>query len=206
MADLATITDVTDRSPRALTASETTRATVLLGDASAAVRRYTGQTFAVVASDPVILRPVGAFLVLPQLPVTAVEEVRGLAEEGVPGDPLSGWTWDGLDRIDITTVGLFGDPWWPWPYGPDSFRVLYDHGPDAVPDDVITVVCGMVLRVIFAPSPSEGMSSERIGQYSYQMSQQVNGGSPGLTVRLSEADKQDLSNYRRNAGSVQVRL
>lgn len=208
MTDLATITDVTDRSPRTLTAGEITRATVLLGDASAAVRGYTKQTFTAVEDDAVILRPVGAFLELPQTPVTAVTEVRGISDAGAVLDPLSGWTWDGLDRVDIASVGFryFADPWWPWPNGPESFRVLYDHGDDVVPDDVIRVVCGMVLRVIFAPSAVEGMSSERTGQYSYQMSQQTNGGSPGITVRLSETDKADLSHYRPIAGSIQVRL
>lgn len=206
MTDLAVLADVTARAPRTLTSAEQARAEVLLGDASAAVRGYTKMTFTEETNDAVILRPVGAFLVLPQTPVTAVHEVRGVDDDGVPGDAITGWTWDGLDRIDITTVGFFGDPWWPWPSGPESFRVLYDHGDDVVPDDVIRVVCGMVLRVIFAPSPTEGMSSERIGHYSYQMSQQTNGGSPGITVRLSEQDKADLKDYRPQAGSIQVRL
>ncbi len=208
MTDLATTADLEARLGRTLTAAESTRATPYLKDASAAVRTYTRQTFTVVTNDLAILRPVGAFLILPQLPVNSVHEVRGLNEEGTPGGPIGGWTWDGLDKIDITTVGLkwVGDPWWPWPYGPEAFQVDYDHGSVAAPDDVVGVVCGMVLRVLLAPSQVEGMSAERIGQYSYQMSQQVGGGSAGLTVRLSEQDKEALSNYRQKAGSIQVRL
>jgi hypothetical protein len=205
--DLATLADVTARSPRALTSAEQTRATVLLGDASALVRTYTGQTFTTVTDDTVILRPTGAYLVLPNPPVTAVSEVRGVDETGAPGSLIVGWVWDGLERIDITTVGLFGgDPWWPWPSGPESFQVVYDHGVAAATDDVVGVVCGMVLRTILAPSPVEGMSAERIGVYSYQMSQQVGGGSTGPMVRLSEQDKEALSAYRPKVGSAQVRL
>jgi hypothetical protein len=207
MPDLATIADVNERSPRVLTSAEQTRATVLLGDASAAVRRYTKQTFTVVVNDLAVLRPVGAYLELPDMPVTAVHEVRGIDRDGTVLDPITGWAWDGLDRIDLTAAGFgLGEPWWPWTYGPESFQVDHNHGDNVVPDDIIRIVCGMVLRVIFAPSATEGMSSEHIGQYSYQMSQQVNGGSPGITVRLSEADKLDLSSYRKQVDSIQVRL
>ena len=68
---------------------------------------------------------------------------------------------------------------------------------------------GMVLRTILAPSAVEGMSAERTGQYSYQMAQQVGGGSPGPKVRLTEQDKEELSDAGygpRKAATVQVRL
>lgn len=210
MADLATLTDVTDRSPRTLTSAEQTRAGVLLGDASALVRTYTKRRFEAVSGATAILRPNGAFLVLPPVPITAVSEVRGIDADGTPGSVITGWAFDGIDRIDITGVGFgFLDPWWPWPNGPEAFQVTYDYDETGVPDDVVRIVCGMVLRVILAPSPVEGMSAERVGQYSYQMSQQVNGGSAGPTVRLTEQDKQDLreAGYGpRPAGSIQVRL
>lgn len=207
MADLATTDDLEARLGRTLTSTEETRATAYLADASALVRTYTRQVFDEVAGDLVVLRPVGAYLVLPQLPVTAVNEVRPLDPDGIPGDPLTGWTWDGLDRIDITTVGFIpGDPWWPWPHGPESCQVDYDHGTAAVPDDVVAVVCGMVLRTLLSPSLVEGMTSERIGQYSYQLGQFAGGAAAGAAVRLTEADKDALKSYRPQAGSVQVRL
>lgn len=205
---LAVPADLEARLGRSLTATEQTRAVVYLAEASALIRRYTRQVFDRVLNDPAVLRPVGAYLVLPQTPVTAVHEVRGLDETGTPGDPLTGWTWDGLDKIDITTVG-FGwsaDPWWPWPYGPESFRVVYDHGEVPIPDDVIGVCSGMVLRTLLSPTQVEGMTSERIGQYSYQLGQFAGGASVGVAIRLSEQDKDALSNYRVKAGSIQVRL
>lgn len=205
---LAQVSDLEASLGRALTATEATRAVAYLARASALIRRYTGQVFDQVDDDVVILRPVGAYLVLPQTPVTAVTEVRGILRDGTVGDPLSGWTWDGLDRIDITTGGLFGwigDPWWPWTSGPEAFRVVYDHGGAPIPDDVIGVCCDMVLRPLLSPSQVEGFNTERIGQYSYGF-QQGGGGSPGVSLRLSEGDKDALSHYRQKAGSAQVRL
>lgn len=207
MANLATEDDLEARLGRNLTSTEQTRAAAYLADASALIRTYTRQVFTEVLDDTVVLRPVGAYLVLPQLPVTAVTEVRPLDDNGVPGDALTGWTWDGLDRIDITTVGFIpGDPWWPWPHGPESCEVTYDHGTAAVPDDVIAVVCGMVLRTLLSPSLVEGMTSERIGQYSYQLGQFAGGAAAGAAVRLTEADKDALKSCRPGAGSIQVRL
>lgn len=208
MANLADTSDLAARLGRALTATETTRAAAYLADASGLVRRYTGQDFTTVSSDAVILRPVGSYLVLPQTPVTSVDSVSGVGDDGVPGDPVTGWVFDGIDRIDITTVGLFGstDPWWPWPHGPESFQVVYGHGLSDAPDDVVAVVCGMVNRVLLSPSQVEGMSSEHIGQYSYQLSQQIGGGAPGVAVRLSEQDKDDLKHYRQHATSIQARV
>ncbi len=207
MADLATADDLEARLGRTLTATEETRAAAYLAEASALVRRYTGQVFDQVIDDTVVLRPVGAYLVLPQTPVTDVTEVRGVDADGTPGTALTGWTWDGLDRIDITTVGFFaGSPWWPWLFGPESFQVLYDHGTAAVPDDVIGVVCNMVLRTLLSPSLVEGMTSERIGQYSYQLGQFAGGAASGVSVRLTEADKDALRSYRPQAGSIQARL
>lgn len=193
---------------RSLTSTEQTRAVPYLARASALIRRYTGQVFDPVSNDVVILRPVGSYLVLPQMPVTAVAEVRGVEEDGTAGDLLSGWTWDGLDRIDITTIGFgwIADPWWPWPSGPESFRVVYSHGGAPIPDDVVGVCCDMALRPLLSPTPVENITSERIGAYSYQLGQFAGGGSPGTAVRLTEADKDALRSYRPQANSIQVRV
>lgn len=210
MADLATISDVNARSPRTLTAGEQTRATTLLGDASARIRTYTKRQFAAVTNATVTLRPVGAFLELPPAPAIEVHEVRGINIDGTPGDPLTGWAFDGVDRIDITRVGFSwsADPWWPWSDGPESFQILYDYDEAPVPGDVVRICCGMVLRAILSPSATEGMNTERVGQYSYGM-QQNSAGAAGPTVRLTEQDKQELreAGYGpRPARSVQVRL
>jgi hypothetical protein len=204
---LAQPSDLEARLGRSLTDAEATRAMAYLATASALIRRYTGQVFDTVTGDTVILRPVGSYLVLPQTPVTGVSEVRGINADGTAGTALTGWTWDGLDRIDITTVGFFhSDPWWPWNFGPEAFQVIYDHGSVPIGDDVIGVACDMVLRTLLSPSLVEGMTSERIGQYSYQLGQFSGGAASGTAVRLTEADKDALRSYRRQAGSIQVRI
>lgn len=210
MTDLATITDVTDRSPRTLSGAEQTRATVLLGDASALIRTYTRQTFTAVSGDVVELRPVGMELRLPERPVTDVNSVVAIGWGGLADltMPAGSWGWDGIDIVKIAPFS--SQLWLTLPdvelYGyPDTYRVDYDHGAASVPDDVIAVCCGMVLRVINSPSASEGLNSEKIGEYSYGM-QQGGGGTPGPSVRLSEVDKDALSFYRRKATTIQVRL
>jgi hypothetical protein len=201
MADLATTDDLEARLGRTLTATEKP------GPPLTSPRRPrsccpTGAVFDQVDDDTVILRPVGAYLVLPQTPVTDVSEVRGIDPDGVPGTALSGWRWDGLERVDITTVGFFaGEPWWPWKFGPEAFQTIYSHGLTATPEDVVGVVCNMVLRTLLSPSLVEGMTSERIGQYSYQLGQFSGGAASGVSVRLTEADKDALRSYRPVAGS-----
>lgn len=207
MADLATTDDLEDRLGRVLTSAEEARAAAYLPEASALIRRYTGQSFDVETDDTVILRPVGAYLILPQTPVNDVTEVRGIDPDGTPGTELTGWKWDGLDRVDITTVGFFaGNPWWPWNFGPEAFQVVYSHGPSAVPDDVVGVACNMILRTLLSPSQVEGMTSERIGQYSYQLGQFSGGAASGVSLRLTDVDKDALRSYRPVAGSIQARL
>lgn len=215
MTDLAVIGDVTARSPRTLTAAEQTRATVLLGDASALVRGYTRQQFEAVSGDTVRLRPIGTSLRLPQRPVTAVNSVTAIGWAGTANILLPAGCW-GFDGIDIVEIGpLSSDFWLSLPtldlgQGlPDTYEVDYDHGDATIPDDVIAVVCGMVLRVILSPSAVEGMTSERIGEYSYQLGQFAGGGSAGPTVRLSEQDKDALrqAGYGpRRSGTIEVRM
>jgi hypothetical protein len=210
--DLATTADLEARLGRSLSGTEATRATAYLADASALIRNYSRQTFTAVAGDVVRLRPVGTEVRLPERPVTAVHSVTAIGWAGIPSLvlPLTFW---GFDGIDIVTIAPFNsDLWLNLPIIeiaqelPDTYEINYDHGDDDVPDDVVAICCGVVNRILLAPSLVEGMSSERIGQYSYQMSQQVNGGSAGAAVKLTDTDKDALSRYRRQATSVQLRL
>lgn len=200
MAALADDDDLAARLGRALTTAEAARTPALLADASALIRAYTRQDFDVAADDEVVLRPVGVRLRLPQRPVTAVASVVALPVAGGTATTLSvsDWTWDGADIVEL-------DSWYPnWaPHG--TYRVTYSHGAGVVPADVVAVGCRMVLAALLAPTMAEGLVQERIGQYSYQYGQQAGSGSPGATVRLSEADKGDLRRYRRSAGTIQLR-
>ena len=212
MADLATVDDLEARLGRSLTATEETRATAYLADASALIRGYTRQVFEAVDGDVATLRPIGVELRLPQRPVTAVNSVTAIGWAGIPNLelPAGFWGWDG---IDIITIAPFNDNVWLnlpiLELGdelPDTYEVDYDHGDDTIPDDVIAVACGMVLRTLLSPSLVEGMTSEHIGQYSYQLGQFAGGAAAGAAVRLTEADKDALGRYRRKATTVQMRL
>ena len=205
---LATVADLEARLGRTLSDTEANRAQALLADASARVRAYTRQTFDLVLGDVAVLRPVGTKLRLPQRPVLRVTRVEAIG--GAPGLPditLPGWTFDGVDQVDIrglSSVVLNLPEWFDdIDSAPGTWRVTYDHGYPSTPDAVLAVVCSMVQRVLTAPSPVEGMGSERIGQYQYQFH---GAGSPGGNVRLTGDDKQALDDagYRRRSTTVAV--
>jgi hypothetical protein len=171
-----------------LSDSQAARAAAHLVDASALVRAYTGPV-GVVADDEAIVVPSNGTIFLPGRPVTAVASVAQLDGTVVPA---ADWKWNGLDEVDVE-IG------WVTP----TMRVVYSHG-TAVPDGVVAVVCAMVDRVLTAPSTSEGLSAETIGQYSYQAG---GGSSSGVAVRLTKADMDTLAmlGLRRRSASVTVR-
>lgn len=208
---LATVQDLEARLGRDLTPAEAARAETLLGDASAMVKSYTRQTFAFTENDEQILRPTGTEIRLPRRPVTDVTKVVAVGgAPGIPDIPLAGWTWDGLDIVDIagldSNIWVSLPAWWEdFDSGPNTYRVTYSHGYSEVPPEVVAVVCSMVNRTLTSPSLAEGMVSERVGQYNYQLQQ--GGGSAGSTVRFTPADKQALidAGYKRTATTIQLR-
>lgn len=208
---LATVADVEARLGRALSVDEALRAETLLGDASALVRSWTRQSFTLVENDEIVLRPVGTLLRLPQRPVTEVVSVAAVSGmSAVPDLALPGWTWDGTDLVDIAGVDsqiwVSLPAWWEdIGASPGAYRVVYSHGLAEVPGEVVAVVCQMVLRTLTAPSQVEGLVSERVGQYNYQLQQ--GGGSAGAAVRFTGADKEALAGagWKRRATTVQVR-
>lgn len=207
MTNLATAQDLEDRIGRSLTAEESLRATALLTDASALIRGYTRQNFDQQTGDQVVLRPAGNHVRLPQRPVLAVQQVAIIDCDGQPSDPINGWCWDGSDKIRITGSSIKGidDPWWPWNWAPEALQVTYDHGYTVTPADVVARACSMVLAVLLAPTQAEGLVQERIGQYTYIYGQQAGAGSPGATVRMTQADRNALARYRRTAGTIALR-
>lgn len=203
---LATVTDLEARLGRPLTPTETARAAALLADASALITNYTGQTFTQVTGDVVTLPALRDRIKLPQRPVTAVTSVVALTcPSGEVG--VTGWCFDGIDTINIAgwrdlVINLPTD----LDTTACTYRVTYNHGYASVPADVTAVCCAAVNRALLSPSQVEGMISERIGQYTYQLQQGADGASGAATVRLSAADRAVLNRYRTNARTVAVRL
>lgn len=204
MADLATTADLEARLGRVLTVDEAARAPALLADASALVRETTGQELTAVTGDAITLRPVGVILRLPQRPVTAVTSVSAIGPDGAVIGALSGWQWDGRDKIDLSCVSPAGS--WPLSFSgplPDTYRVIYDHGYATSRPIVVKVVCDMVLRTLLSPSMTPGMVAERIGSYNYQLQQGV--GATGASVVMTDDDNKALRRYGpRGFGTIQV--
>lgn len=208
-APLATVGDLEARLGRDLTATEAAKADAALADASAALRTYCRRHFTEVEDDEVILRPVGSSIRLPRRPVTAIAQLEQIGTAGTVDRVMAvgEWAFDGIDLIEL----------WPSPYAysgiaptgqyANTYRVLYDHGNDVVPAFIVGMTCRLVFRSLLAPSPTEGLVSEHIGQYSYQYGQSAGSTSPGVAVRLTEEDKRELvqGGYRRAAGSIQLR-
>lgn len=185
---LATTADVAARHPAGvLTDAQETRAAVLLDDASALIRDHLEQLVSFVEDDQVTLKLQGSRLSLPERPVAAVTSV---AE--IDGTELAttAWSWDGLDLVTVAVD-----------YLAPTLVVTYSHGHEDVPDGIVRVACAMVNRVLTAPTATEGLGGETIGQYSYQ----APGGSSGVGVYLSKGDMASLRRWRSSAGTIMVR-
>ena len=111
---LATADDLAGRLGRALTDAEIDQVELLLGDASASVRAYTGQEFTL-GESTVRLRARGGVLRLPQRPVVAVTAVANTDEADVD------FTWYADDRA------ILSSPWASW------VDVTYTHGYEEIP-------------------------------------------------------------------------
>lgn len=207
----ATVEDIEARLGRELTDAEEARAEALLTDASALVESFTNRRFGRLDGDTVTLRADGVWLRLPSPPVHAVHSVTAVGGSiGLPDLPLALWAFDGVDKIDV--AGAFSDQivnlpsgWRRAGYGTTlTYRVVYDHGFDEIPEDIRYVVCSMVIRTLTSPAGVvDGLVSENIGQYSYQMQQGQ--GSAGASVRLTRADEGVLRRYRRRASTIHIR-
>lgn len=207
--DLASTGDLVKILGRALTTDEAAKAPGKLASASTKLRGYCKRSFTEVTGDTITLRPIGTVLHLPNK-ASAVTSVTQIGTAGTADRVLSTseWAWDGLDQIEIF-------PWWPTAPAPgvpvtgayaNTYRVVYDHDAGGVPDLIRDMCADMALDAVMAPTETTRVNSERIGSYSYQMSQNGSGSS-GAAVRLTKEQKDDLAaaGYRKRAGTTQLR-
>lgn len=137
------------------TAAETERAGQRVAGASAAFRRLAGgQAVSLVAGDVATLDGDGSrLLLLPQYPVTAVTSVEVDGEDATADVQ---WSEHGLLRREVAF--------------PDVFRsvvVVYSHGYDPVPDDVVDAVLDMAEAAWRLPA---GIDSMQLGATSWRRS------------------------------------
>ena len=191
MADLATVADLEARLGRSLDATETARAEALLAGASARVRSYTGQEFEQSTStDRVRVRD--GRVRLPQRPVTAVTAIADTDGNDVD------FTWYAGELVDVgwsSRIDRIG-----YRYSTRWLDVTYTHGYATIPDDVVEVVCQMVLRAFGVDPEASGLSQESIGSYSYSVGAVAASGSVGL---LGD-ERGALDVYRRVGGTIRT--
>lgn len=203
MPDLASLDDVTARVTRALTGAETSRATVLITDASNWVKRYTRQDFTE-ATTTQTLRALGATIILPQTPVIAVTAVSLRDYLGnLFAVPAFGF--DGIDRIDLTPYRTvlnlpetlsFSLTW------AGTVDVTYTHGYGTVPPEIVGVVAQAVADVFNAPAATPGLQSQSMGPFNATYEKGSVAGRPvfGDDARLI------LNQYRRGGvAAVEMR-
>jgi hypothetical protein len=168
---LADIDDLTARLP-AGTITEPARATQLLADVSAAVRRYTGQTFtAETTTERLKVRK--NKVRLPQHPVTAVNSVKDLNAVDVPHVIVN-------NILELDTAVIDTWAWEPRRTGLGYVDVDYAHGYATLPDDLVGFVCQVAARVYGTPGTDGGVSQESLGAYSYQIGSAAAAGAIGF--------------------------
>lgn len=181
MAALATFEQLSARLPAATTVEES-RAAALLVDATGAFRRKSRQLFEFVEDDEIVRPATLGVVRLPQRPVVEVTEVTDFdTDEDVA------FLW--LPGADTITV----DP-------RRAVTITYSHGYEAIPDDVVAVICQMVARALGVDPTEAGTTQEAVVGYSVTTGSAAAAGAVGM---LPEEDKLAKS-YRRSGGSLRI--
>lgn len=188
---LATVADVQTLLGRSLSSEEATRANGMLALASASCRAEARQEFEL-KQRTYIARPLGGLIRLHERPVVSVDTVRLINDDGTVGVGLAGWTFDGVDTVnvgDITGIVINGPEDWE----PNSVEVTYSAGYAEVPGDVMWVCADMVRMALLAPAAP--VVSEQIGAYSYRLNDSAASGAVGMN-----ADHRKILHRYRSAG------
>jgi len=195
---LVDVDDITARLGRDLTDSEEMRIESLLRDASSQIRRYCRSDFAFIENDLVDIRADGAIIKLPDTPVWDIAAVMLFPGGWLQPFSLLWWRFDGIDEIMVPGPGshgvinypeIFHEDWFTWNR---TFRVMYTHGPQEVPEEVAMVAANSVIAVLTAPTQAAGVIGETVGAYSYRLER--SGG--GLAVTIQPQDLAILNDYR----------
>lgn len=198
MANFATLEDVENILQREITeADEIASVEFALTVATAVIRNYTKQYIEFVAAETITLDCRGGSRVyLPELPVSSVTQVT---ENGViltADEDYKLGQYGILHRIDQD-----------WEVGIQILEIIYPHGFDPIPDDIIGVCARAASRVFQAGLRAAedegvpGVSSKSLGDYA--VSYGGEGGSSGEGVMgvssarmLLLSEKDVLDHYR----------
>lgn len=151
-------------------------ATLMLQIASAMVRDELQQDLTFTAGDVAIVDPInGAWVFLPQMPVSAVTAVEYLDTSQSPA------AWVVADpslysvSLRLGVISALPNTGVRWPQTPGSWRVTYDHGYETIPDGLVGVCLGVAARTYSTPA---GAELERIGGYQVKYAMQADGFNP----------------------------
>jgi hypothetical protein len=170
---LATIADVQARLGRVLTTAEGAQANAWLSDASAMFVQRAVQKFEV-SESVVRLFPRDGIVRLVQRPVIEINSVTDI--DGVEID----YTFDG--HQSLYELGTFS-----------PVVVDYEHGSDVIPDDVVAVVAGMVVRTLLIPDDAAaGIQQQAVGPFSQSYATWA----VGRQVLMSPSDIEVANHYR----------
>jgi hypothetical protein len=173
---LATIADVEARLGRELTATEDTQAAAWLDDASAMFIQRAIQKFEV-SESTVRLFPRDGVVRLVQRPVIEIVTVKDI--DGVEID----YTFDG--HQSLYELGSYS-----------PVIVNYEHGSATIPDDVVAVVAGMVVRTVLIPDDAAaGIQQQSVGPFS----QSYANWAVGRQVLMSPSDIEVANYYREKS-------
>lgn len=158
--------------------------TLMLSIASGMVRDYLHQALDSVLADVVVLDPInGAYVVLPELPVTGFNQLELLDEDGVTWNVADPTTYTVSTRLGMIAgqpgCGVF------WPSLPGTWRVTYSHGFATLPDSLLGVVLGVAARACNSPA---AIDLERIGAYQVKYAVEADG--------FSAIELSTLNSYR----------
>ena len=170
---LATIADVEARLGRSLTAGETSQATAWITDASAMFVQRAVQKFED-SESTVRLFPRDGVVRLVQRPIIEIVTVSD-----IDGTEIE-YTYDG--HQSIYELGTYS-----------PVIVNYEHGSADIPDDVVAVVAGMVVRTLLIPDDAAaGVQQQTVGPYS----QSYANWAVGRQILMSPSDI-EVANYYR---------
>jgi hypothetical protein len=146
-------------------------ALLMLTIASGMVRDYLQQGITAITGDVVQLDPINGYVLLPELPVSAVTLVETLDGGVWTVRPVTAYTVARrLGMIKSAPGNSIA-----WPTDPESWRVTYSHGYATVPDSLAGVALGVAARTYSTPA---GAESERIGGYQVKYAMQADGFNP----------------------------
>jgi hypothetical protein len=155
------------------------------------VRNYTRQVISKVTDDVVTIRVRRGKVKLPQRPIIAVTSVVD-----ANANPIL-YSWDGIESVNVAS-NLDSWSFEPWVDGIRTAVVTYTHGYDPIPDDIVGVVCSIVMRALGREPVDAGITSESIQGYSYSIGVVGAAGAFGML----NSEMAILDAYCRTAGPI----